>query len=321
MTMRVKFWGTRGSLPVAQTGAVTRQKIAKALVAAAGNTMRDEEAAFRFIDNHLDFATGQGYGGASSCVEIDRGHGSFFVCDMGSGLREFGLDAQKRYETGRARHYNVFLSHLHWDHIMGFPFFVAGFDSEASITIYSGHADAETALRRQQEEISFPVSFDWLQAKFSFVTMEPGRIYDVDGLKVETIRQYHSHDSYGFAFDDGAARAIYSTDSEHKIENGDDQKAFEAFFGNADLVICDTMYSLAESITLKADWGHSSNIIAVDLCHAARAKRLALFHHEPTYSDDAILRMHVETLRYEELTRSGAALEVICSYDGLVVEV
>ena len=84
---------------------------------------------------------------------------------------------------------------------------------------------------------------------------------------------------------------------------------------------CPQNESLAESITLKADWGHSSNIIAVDLCHAARAKRLALFHHEPTYSDDAILRMHVETLRYEELTRSGAALEVICSYDGLVVEV
>ena len=321
MTVQVKFWGTRGSLPVAQTGATTRKKIARALVAAAGNTLRDEEAAFRFIDNHLDFATGQGYGGATSCVEIDRGDGSFFVCDMGSGLREFGLDAQKRCASGRAPHYSIFLSHLHWDHIMGFPFFVAAFDPEASITIYSGHADAETALRRQQEEISFPVSFDWLRAEFTFVTLEPGRIYDVDGIKVETICQNHSHDSYGFAFDDGQSRIIYSTDSEHKLENPDDKKAFEAFFEGADLVICDTMYSLADSVTMKADWGHSSNIIAVDLCHGARAKRLALFHHEPTYSDDAILRMHAETLRYEELTRGETALDVICSYDGLIVDV
>ncbi len=321
MTMWVKFWGTRGSLPVAQTGAITRQKIAKALVAAAGNTMRDEESAFRFIDTHLDFATGQGYGGASSCVEIDRGHGSFFVCDMGSGLREFGLDAQKRCEDGRPRTYKIFLSHLHWDHIMGFPFFGAAFDPEASITVYSGHKDAEIALRRQQEEISFPVSFDWLQAKFSFVTMEPGRVYDVEGIKVETICQYHSHDSYGFAFDDGSSRVVYSTDSEHKIENPADRLAFEAFFGDADLVICDTMYSLADSVTMKADWGHSSNIIAVDLCRAARAKRLALFHHEPTYSDEDIQRMHAETIRYEELTRGDMTLEVICSYDGLVVEV
>ena len=99
----------------------------------------------------------------------------------------------------------------------------------------------------------------------------------------------------------------------------DAEAAFIRFFGDADLVICDTMYSLADSVSMKEDWGHSSNLVAVDLCHEARAKTLALFHHEPTYNDEDIERMHEETIRYEELTREGPALNVICAYDGLEV--
>jgi ribonuclease BN (tRNA processing enzyme) len=79
------------------------------------------------------------------------------------------------------------------------------------------------------------------------------------------------------------------------------------------------MYSLADSVSMKEDWGHSSNVIAVDLCHAAAAKRLALFHHEPIYSDEDIQRIHAETIRYEELTRRSLPLQVLCAYDGLEV--
>ena len=76
-----------------------------------------------------------------------------------------------------------------------------------------------------------------------------------------------------------------------------------------------------DSISMKEDWGHSSNVVAIDLCHQAQARRLALFHQEPTYSDAGIQRMHQESIRYEELTRGGAPLEVICTYDGLTVDV
>lgn len=248
------------------------------------------------------------------------GDGPYFICDMGSGLREFGLDSMKRNAAGHAMTYNFFQSHLHWDHIMGFPFFAPAFDPEATIRIHAGHPDAETALRRQQEEISFPVPFDWLRASFEFVTLVPGEPIEVDGITVEAKLQHHSHDSYGFRFSDGEGRVVvYSTDSEHKIEKMEVEDAFIDFFRDADLVICDTMYSLADSISMKEDWGHSSNLVAVDLCHEAKAKRLALFHHEPTFDDEDIERMHNETIRYEELTREGPPLEVICSYDGLEV--
>ncbi len=136
------------------------------------------------------------------------------------------------------------------------------------------------------------------------------------------VAQHHSHDSYGYRFEKAGRSVVYSTDTEYKVDNMETEIAFETLFGGADLVICDTMYSMGDMVSLKKDWGHSSNIVAVDLCHAARAKRLALFHHEPTYSDADIQRMYGETILYEELVRAERApLEVICAHDGLEVSV
>ena len=318
--MLVRFWGTRGSLPVAPTASIIQGKIARALVAADGRRFADAAEAASFIATDLSFAAGGTYGGATPCVELEAGTGSYFICDMGSGLRQFALDSMRRNAHGHPKTYNFFLSHLHWDHIMGFPFFAPAFDPQATIRIHAGHPDAELALRRQQEEISFPVPFDWLKARFEFVTLTPGQAHKVDGLEVETKLQHHSHGSYGYRFTDGDGRVvIYSTDSEHKLEKMAVEAAFIHFFREADLVVCDTMYSLADSVSMKEDWGHSSNLVAVDLCHEAKAKTLALFHHEPSYADEDIERMHQETIRYEELTREGPPLEVICSYDGLEV--
>ena len=319
--MLVRFWGTRGSLPVAAKASAIRAKIARSLVAANGHSIANLEQADAFIDQQLDFATSGTYGGATACVEIESGD-SFFVCDMGSGLREFGLDALRRCAAGHQRTYNFFQSHLHWDHIMGFPFFAPAFDPAAKIRIHSAHPDAEDALRRQQEEISFPVPFDWLRATIEFVAMTPGQPIEVDGLTIVAEKQQHSHDSFGYRFTDASeSSVVFSTDSEHKADNMKDEAAFIEFFRDADLVICDTMYSLADSVSMKEDWGHSSNVVAIDLCHEAGARRLALFHHEPTYDDVDIQRMHDESIRYEELTRDGSALEVLCAYDGLEVRV
>ena len=319
--MLVRFWGTRGSLAVAQNARAIRGKIARALIAADGRKFADERDAEAFVERELDFATGATYGGATTCVEIEAdGDGSFIVCDMGTGLREFGINAFGRCAAGHQRVYNFFMSHLHWDHISGFPFFGPAFDPNARIIVHSGHADAEQALRRQQEEISFPVAFDWLRANIEFVTLSAGKTYKIGGVDVEVMEQHHSHKSYGYRFTDSHGKsAIFSTDSEHKIDSMEGEADVAEFFRDADLVICDTMYSLADSVSMKEDWGHSSNIVAIDICHEAAARRLALFHHEPIYSDEDMLRMHSESIRYEELTRRERPLEVLCAYDGLEV--
>jgi ribonuclease BN (tRNA processing enzyme) len=316
----VRFWGTRGTLPVAVTARQVRSKIANALRIAGGRSFASDEDARRFIDSEIDFAAGATYGGATSCVEIDAGDDAFFICDMGSGLQEFGRDASMRCRSGRPKKYNFFLSHLHWDHIMGFPSFLPASDYESEIVIYACHSDAEDALRRQQDEISFPSAFKFWDARISFQTLDPGREVDVDGLRVTPIRQHHPHESFGYRFANSYGRAlVYSTDSEHKVDDMDSEESFVEFFRGADLVICDTMYSLADSNSTKEDWGHSSNLVAIDLCRQAGAKRLALFHHDPFQDDDEIQRMHEDSIRYEKLSRDGDPLEVLCAYDGLEV--
>ena len=319
-SLSVRFWGTRGSLPVALTARQVRTKIVDALITARGRSFDSREAAARFVDGELSFAAAATYGGATSCVEIDCGNDAFFICDMGSGLREFGLDAMGRAHDGRRKKFNFFLSHLHFDHVLGFPFFQPARHPDAEIVIHACHADAEAILRRQQDEASFSVPFEAWESKIRFVTLEPGCQTDVDGLQVGTIRQQHPHGSFGYRFTtDAGASIVYSTDSEHAIDDILREADFVGFFENADLVICDTMYSLAKSNTTKEGSGHSSNVVAIDLCHQASARRLALFHHDPLDDDQDILQMYEDSLRYEELTRDGMPLEVICAYDGLEV--
>lgn len=316
----VRFWGTRGTLPVATTASQVRSKIVNVLMAAGGKSYATRDDAERFIEDELYFAAAATYGGATSCVEIDCGEDAYFVCDMGSGLFGFGRDATRRCRYGHPKKYNFFLSHMHWDHIMGFPTFQPLFDRDSEIVIHACHADAESALRRQQEESFFPASPDSWSANLRFVRLEAGKEAKIDGLRVEAIRQHHPHESFGYRFTDRAGRRIvYSSDSEHNIDDMDQESNFVEFFAGADLVICDTMYSLAETSSTKEHWGHSSNVVAIDLCHQAHAKRLALFHHDPQHDDDVIQRLHDDSIRYESLTRDGPPLEVICAYDGLEV--
>lgn len=296
-----------------------RDKLIAALKASNGRHFQSDAAIGNFVDTELDFPIRATYGGASSCVELDGTSDEYLVCDMGSGLREFGLDAIQRSRQGRKKTYNIFMSHLHWDHIMGFPFFVPAFDPDVTIRIFGGHDTIEQALRRQQDRISFPVPFDFLQARFEFTILIPGEVTEVAGCRVELLRQHHDNDSYGYRFSCNGQSVVYSTDSEHKLEDALSIQRVVDFFHNADLVIMDTMYSLADAVSMKADWGHSSNVVAVDLCHRAKARRLAMFHHEPVFDDNTIRKLHLDTIRYEELMRKESALEVLCAYDGLEV--
>jgi ribonuclease BN (tRNA processing enzyme) len=113
--------------------------------------------------------------------------------------------------------------------------------------------------------------------------------------------------------------AARSTDSEHKLDDLENTRGFADFFRDADLVIFDAQYSLAESVTIKADWGHSSNIVGVELCQMARARRLCLYHHEPVLDDEQIAAVLRETRRLEEITRGDHRVEISAAYDGMEV--
>ena len=219
----------------------------------------------------------------------------------------------------RKHRFNIFMSHVHWDHIMGFPFFTPAYIPGNAIRIYGCHKTLREAFLRQQSEPCFPVDFSALGASIEFIELEPGRNYEVAGLGVKAIRQFHVGDSYGYRFTGGGKSVVYSTDSEHKFTTLDNSYPFVEFFREADLLIFDAMYALSDAISVKEDWGHSSNIVAVELAHLARVKRLVMYHHEPAYDDRMIENVLSETIRFEEISRSGHKVEVSSAYDGLEI--
>ena len=311
----VRFWGTRGSLPVALTAAGLRQKLHAVLRAAHGQALDTDAGIAEFLDS-LPFATAGTYGGHTSCVQIDTGGADTFICDMGSGLRPLGQAAMAR-RTGQPQTFHIFMSHVHWDHIMGLPFFVPAYIPGNRVVFYGSHLELEAALRRQQAPPSFPVDFSIFGATLEFVHLQPGRRYEIAGVQVSTMLQRHTGDSYGYRFEAQGKALIYTTDSEHPLAQAEHTERFVQFFANADLVIFDAMYSLADSISVKADWGHSSNVVAVELCQLAGVRHLCLFHHEPVFDDAAIEATLAETRRLEEITRAGSPLRVSAAYDGM----
>lgn len=317
--MKAIFWGTRGSLPAPLSARSVEAKIVNALVKGAHASLDSIEKAKAFCADTLSFAESRTYGGNTACVQIDVGGPDYLLCDLGTGVREFSLGALAKHGPGKPQTYHVLVSHVHWDHVMGFPFFVPAFIPGNRIKLYSCHPHLEAAIRGQNRGPCFPVEFEALAAAIEFVTLEPGRTYDIAGTRVTGFAQLHGNDSFGYRIEKGGKCVVYSTDAEHKPENAAEMERAAAFFANADLVIFDAMYSLAESISVKEDWGHSSNVLGVELCQMAGAKQLCLFHHEPVNDDARIDAILAETIRFEEITRTGAPLKVHAAYDGLQI--
>jgi phosphoribosyl 1,2-cyclic phosphodiesterase len=317
--MRIRIWGARGSLPTSLDANSLQDKLVAALVAGNGRQLDTADKARAFVLNDLDFAVSHTFGGNSPCVQVDTGGNEYLLCDLGSGARAFAQHMMRTHGPAKKQTYHFVMSHLHWDHIMGFPLFTPIYIPGNRVVIYGCHKELEAAFRRQHAAPSFPVEFDQLAANIEFVTLKPGEDVQICGVKVSAMLQAHGGDSYCYRFERDAKSFVYSTDSEHKLEDLQQTAKFVAFFHGADLVVFDAMYSLADAVSVKADWGHSSNVVGVELCQMAQAKRLCLFHHEPIFSDEEILKIWHETRRLEEITRSGSSLEILSAYDGLEI--
>ena len=171
--LRVRFWGTRGSLPAPLRAQAVRAKIRDALLAARGRALETEQAIDAFIDSSLPFSVRGTFGGNTSCVEIITGGDEYVICDLGTGVREFGNRVLREHGPGRKHTYNIFLSHPHWDHIMGFPFFAPAYIPGNRICIYGCHDVLREALRTQHSAPWFPVDFHSLGSSIEFITLEP----------------------------------------------------------------------------------------------------------------------------------------------------
>lgn len=222
------------------------------------------------------------YGGNTSCVEV-RAAGHTLVFDAGTGIRELGRSLLERGVT----EVHLFLSHYHWDHIMGFPFFGPIFRPDARIHLYGEEKEELSVggiLAGQMRHPYFPVPWVGLSATIDETTIEPGATIDLPGVSVSSCRLNHPQHSVAYRVDVDDKSVVYATD----IEHGSVLDApFQEFIRGADLLIMDCSYTDAEYPD-HVGWGHATWQAAVDFADAAGIGQLAIFHHLPERTDPEV---------------------------------
>ena len=255
-------------------------------------------------------------GGNTSCVEVRCGD-VLIVLDGGTGIRLLGQDLLKSMPVEAY----IFFSHVHWDHIHGFPFFAPAFIPGNVFHLYGGNNVTHTlegALAGQMENPSFPVLLRDMAAQMDFHDLKDGQIVTIkkgeDTIVVTNTRGNHPNGVFAYRLDYNGQSAVYCTDTEH-YDVVDVKLARLA--EDADLLIYDAMY-LPEEYSgetgghPKTGWGHSTFEQGIRLSQEANVKRLALFHHDPSHTDAVVASM--EQRSRAEFPESFAARE------GLVVE-
>ena len=288
--MRVRFWGTRGS--IAKPGQTTLR-----------------------------------YGGNTSCVEVRADDGTLVVLDCGTGAH--GLGQALAAEHDSQRHGYLLIGHTHWDHIQGFPFFAPFFNANNRWDIYapgsrSRHLEA-TLVKLMSNEF-FPLALDNLSADIRFYDLMEGQ-FEVGSIRVTTQYLNHPALTLGYRLEVDGVTLVYATDHEphwlHPLElslghaplHREDGRHIR-FLEGADLIIHDTQYSLAD-FPARTGWGHSPVERAVDFALMAGAKQLALFHHDPNRHDEAIDQL-CATAQARAAT-GGNGLEVFAAAEGQVI--
>lgn len=313
--MKIHFWGVRGSLPTPITPEQVQNKIVAAIERMTPKDLESEDTRTKFIASLPPWLFGT-VGGNTSCVELTNKAGHQFILDCGSGLREFSVNGKKAPD----HHYSVFMSHYHWDHIQGVPFWGATFDPRVKIDLYSTFPDAERILAEQSRCPYFPQNGCWenIRDRFTFHLVKELEPFYVDGVKVTCKKMKHPGNSYSFSFEEDGKKVIYATDVELTAKDYDLRNKDNYFFENADVMILDSQYTGDEAIN-KTDWGHSIFCYAVDFANAWKAKSLYFFHHEPTYNDKKIYSVLRAAKWYEDYS-AKYDVEIHIAIEGQEIE-
>lgn len=316
--MDVIFWGTRGSIPTALNTCTLRDKLRQALRGAAGLNLADPRVVEHYLDQ-LPPAIGQTVGGNTACIELRSGPDQL-ILDAGSGLRLLGDQLMARGYGDGARHIHLLISHTHWDHIQGFPFFKPAFVPGNRITFYSTLPDLHERLTAQQQATFFPVPLSVMAASFDFQTIPFEQEVAIGPFGVYAFALHHPGGSTGFCITNGTARIAYLSDAEYpRLDRGSTHQ-HTTLCADVDLLIFDAQYSLSEALD-KVDWGHSSALVGAAFAARAQARRLALFHHDPT-STDAVIRSARDQAAayYARCAPAAAACPIDVAYDGLHIQ-
>lgn len=258
------------------------------------------------------------YGGNTTCLEVTLESGERLILDAGSGIRLLG---RALAQTERATECYLLITHIHWDHIMGFPFFAPIYLKETRIWLDGCSRALEgirLTLNKGMVDGVFPVGFDSLSGRIEPLWRLGKGGLQIGGAMVEGIELRHPQGGMGFRIREGDKALVFLTDNEllpHGA-NGRSHGEYARFCDGADLLIHDAQYR-PEEMDSRRGWGHSDFVSAVDLAIRAGVGRLLLTHHDPDRTDDhvdeivAMARAHAEA--------SGCGLQVEGAREGQVL--
>ena len=249
-------------------------------------------------------------GGNTTCLEIDGSPSEVIVVDAGTGLRELGL-AQATVVGGV--HYHIFLTHFHWDHLQGLPFFSGFHHPDNQVTLYSPVPGFEALVRDQMRDPYFPVTLSSFPAQIRFVELAPNEI-TVAGTQVRWTAVRHPGQCIAYRFERAGQSLVFSTDSELHTEDFPPNEEMGSFFGGVHTMVLDAQYTLREVLD-RPNWGHSASTDAVDFALEFGARELYLFHHEPTH-DDAMVEEIGRVAQWYADNKQSAALRVCIAKEG-----
>lgn len=269
---RLKFWGVRGSIPTPESNKL-----------------------------HI--------GGNTPCTELRTADNDIMVFDAGTGIINLGNSIIRKGLTSQGIH--LFLSHFHWDHIQGLPFFKPIYRSESRITIYSSQEPEQTRrmLEAQMSTPFFPVDFKNLPARITVRKLR-STLVRVGGARVLPFSLNHPQGATGFRIETNQSTIVFATDHEPGVEEIDQN--LRSLSKDADILIADTHFSPEDYQSAKG-WGHGTWKEAVDVCQSSEVDQLFLFHHNPAYSDDTVRSMLNDArkeFRSTKIAREGTAIEI-----------
>jgi phosphoribosyl 1,2-cyclic phosphodiesterase len=266
--MRIKFWGVRGSTPTPQ-------------------------------------AENLRYGGNTSCVEVRVGD-RIFIFDCGTGFRLLGHELEREFgDNPFAAH--VFLSHFHWDHIQGMPFFRPLYNRPNSQFFFHSSARSrrlEQVMAEQMAAPYFPVNLDYMRAQRRFCDIENGSLSLEDGINLKTAFLNHPQGCLGFRLETKDGVLVYATDNEPGDPHFD--KNVRKLAEGADILIYDAQYLPEEYEARRRGWGHSHWREAINVVMESGAKELILYHHDPDHTDAVVDKVVKDALSYYPKVRAAA---------------
>jgi phosphoribosyl 1,2-cyclic phosphodiesterase len=312
--MKIHFWGVRGSLPTPITPSRVKSKISAIVEQITPDDITSAESRERFLAGLSPWLFGT-VGGNSPClsVEFEDKEKECLIFDCGSGIREMGM--MQISENRKTSHYHIFLSHFHWDHLQGLPFFGPAYNPSISMDFYSPVPDVEKILSGQMVPPYFPIKLETMGARKTFHHLEEKT--EICGRTISYKKMNHPGDSYAYCVNEDGKRFIYSTDTELSSNDFLKNKENESFFKDADLIVIDCQYTLGEAID-KFNWGHSAFSLAVDFAANWGIKRMVMFHHDPSYDDQKLYGILQSAKWYLE-RMNIKDIELTLAYEGLEI--